>query len=389
MYQTLELIGMDHALIGTMVASRYQIQRLLAKGGMGRLYLAIQQPLGRKVVVKVMTPPEILNTDPVALQARFFREASACARLQHPNTVTLFDYGELTLPEAGKTFYMVMEYIDGHDLSVELTEHGRISPQRALRLGVQIAGSLQEAHGLGVVHRDLKPSNVMLIGGHDGDRVKVLDFGIAKLLAALDEGANVAELTRKGDVVGSPSYMSPEQVQHDQIDARSDIYSLGAMLFHLIAGRRPYRALSATMRMMAHVRRPTPSIRKVAGEDIHPAVDALLQRCMAKDPAERYPDAAALIEALNMVLVELRQPLPSALPLAAVPEEPPPAAVPTESMEPTLNLSADERVVSRPAVSLLWVALACGLLGFGLGLLILAAAGGLLYWLWPSLFSAL
>lgn len=383
MHQTLELIGMDHALIGTMVAGRYQVQRLLAKGGMGRLYLAIQQPLGRKVVVKVMTPPEILNTDPVALQARFFREASACARLQHPNTVTLFDYGEVTLPEAGKTFYMVMEYIEGHDLSVELSMHGRIPPQRALHIGAEVARSLQEAHELGVVHRDLKPSNVMLIGGHDGRRVKVLDFGIAKLLAALDEGANVAELTRKGDIVGSPSYMSPEQIQHGQIDARSDIYSLGAMLFHLIAGRRPYRAHSATMRMMAHIRRPTPSIRKVTKEDIHPAVDALLQRCMAKNPEERYPDAVALIRAIDACLVQLRAPPGVAAPLVELPPEV--ARVPAE---PTLNLQAEPPPAWSPA-GMVGVLLVCGLVGFLVGLVLLLAAAGLSYLLWPSLFAGL
>jgi serine/threonine-protein kinase len=317
------MIGMDRALIGTTLADRYEVQELIARGGMGRLYLAVQQPLGRTVVVKVMTPPQLGNTDTTALQARFFREAATCARLRHPNTVTLFDYGGLTLTDEGETFYMVMEHLDGRNLDEELQLRGRIDPPRALRIATQIARSLREAHDLGVVHRDLKPSNIMLIDGPDGEQVKVLDFGIAKVLSELDE-ESTEELTRKGDIVGSPSYMSPEQITHTTIDGRADIYSLGAMLFHLIAGRRPYQGRSATLRMMAHLHRPIPSIRAVAGQDIHPAVDALLQRCMAKDPDERYANVDALILALE----DARRRLGSSITLQpttqnARPEEPP------------------------------------------------------------------
>lgn len=298
MPQRPNVIGIDRALIGTTLAERYEIRELMACGGMGRLYLAVQQPLGRTVVVKVMTPPQCPSSDSTALQARFFREAATCARLRHPNTVTLFDYGELKLPEQDKTVFMVMEYIEGRTLSEELQAEGKLTPERALRIATQITRSLREAHGLGVVHRDLKPSNIMLIDGPDGEQVKVLDFGIAKVLSELDEDA-AEELTRKGDIVGSPSYMSPEQITNGNIDGRADIYSLGTMLFHLIAGQRPYSGRSATLRMMAHLHRPVPSIRSVAGADIHPAVDALIQRCMAKEPADRFVDVDALLLALS------------------------------------------------------------------------------------------
>lgn len=312
MTQPPQMIGMDQDLLGATLAGRYEVTALMAQGGMGRLYLATQQPLGRTVVVKVMTPAQLLNTDPAALQARFFREAATCARLRHPNTVTVFDYGELEL-SAGQTFFMVMEHLDGRTLAEELREKGRLAPARALWIGAQITRSLREAHAYGVVHRDLKPSNVMLVDGPDGEQVKVLDFGIAKLLSEPDEDEDTPsapELTRQGDVVGSPSYMSPEQVTHDDIGIRSDFYSLGAVLFHLIAGQRPFRARSATMRMMAHVHRPTPSLTEVLS-DVHPAIDALVQRCMAKDPADRYPTADALLAAIHEALALIGEPLPA------------------------------------------------------------------------------
>ncbi|MFT4978456.1 MAG: serine/threonine protein kinase [Myxococcota bacterium] len=295
MRQTPELIRMDRELIGTTLAGRYEVQTLLARGGMGRLYLALQQPLGRTVVIKVMTLPQILNTDAAALHARFFREAATCARLQHPNTVTLFDYGELRLDD-GKTFYMVMEHLQGHNLSEVLRAEGRMQPVRALQIGAEVCRSLREAHALGVVHRDLKPSNVMLLPDTEGERVKVLDFGIAKIIAGDD-----TEPTEPTDSAEELTKLA----MHGLIDARSDIYSLGAMLFHLISGRRPFRAHSATMRMLAHIHHPTPSIRAVTGEDIPLVVDTILQRCMAKDPDERYADADAMLAALRAALQEL------------------------------------------------------------------------------------
>lgn len=368
MPQTPQLIGMDRALIGTTLGGRYEIQRLMARGGMGRLYLAIQQPLGRAVVVKVMTPPQVLNTDPVALQTRFFREAATCARLQHPNTVTLFDYGELNLTETGETFYMVMEYIDGHNLDEELRTHGTIAPDRALNIAVQVARSLREAHGMGVVHRDLKPSNVMLTRGAEGEKVKVLDFGIAKVLSEVDEELT-EELTRQGDIVGSPSYMSPEQVTHSSIDGRSDIYSLGAMLFHLISGRRPFRGRNAAMRMMAHVHRPTPSLRDVTEGTVPVVVDRLVRRCMSKDPADRYQNVDELIIAFEEALTQLAE-----MDLAAV------RAVPEPPEDPTLFAAEQEEepTVEQPILRVMLFSSALGLLG-GLALIAVVIGG---VWMW-------
>jgi serine/threonine-protein kinase len=222
-------------LIGSSVLGRYRIVRLLAEGGMGRVYLA-EQSVGtvvRRVAIKVLRKQLGLDRH---LVARFSREAETLVRLTHPNTVQLFDFG--ALPDG--TLALVMEYVEGHSLAHELLR-GALSAPRAERVLSQVCGALQEAHAHGIVHRDLKPENLLIAErvGH-GDFIKVLDFGIAKV-SAEDASANT-KLTQMGMMIGTPPYMSPEQFSGEPVDARSDIYSLGVIAFELLTGKLPFAA---------------------------------------------------------------------------------------------------------------------------------------------------
>ncbi|MEY4515157.1 MAG: hypothetical protein RLZZ450_7279 [Pseudomonadota bacterium] len=222
-------------LIGSSVLGRYRIVRLLAEGGMGRVYLA-EQSVGtvvRRVAIKVLRKQLGLDKQ---LVARFSREAETLVRLTHPNTVQLFDFG--ALPDG--TLALVMEYVEGHSLARELAR-GALSVPRAERVLSQVCGALSEAHAHGIVHRDLKPENLLIAerAGH-GDFIKVLDFGIAKVSA--EDPSTSAKLTQQGMIIGTPPYMSPEQFSAEPIDARSDIYSLGVIAFELLTGKLPFDA---------------------------------------------------------------------------------------------------------------------------------------------------
>ena len=222
-------------LLGTSVLGRYRIVRMLAEGGMGRVYLA-EQAVGtvlRRVAIKVLRKQLGLDRQ---LVARFSREAETLVRLTHPNTVQLFDFG--ALPDG--TLALVMEYVEGHSLARELLK-GALSVPRAERVLTQVCGALHEAHAHGIVHRDLKPENLLIADrvGH-GDFIKVLDFGIAKVSA--EDPAASTKLTQQGMMIGTPPYMSPEQFSGEPVDARSDIYSLGVIAFELLTGKLPFDA---------------------------------------------------------------------------------------------------------------------------------------------------
>ncbi|MDQ3035183.1 MAG: protein kinase, partial [Myxococcota bacterium] len=233
----LEVDVQDNAdpLIGKVLMGRYRPTQLLGEGGMGRVYIA-EQKMGaatRKVAIKTLHPE--LSQDP-QIVARFHRESETVIELSHPNTIQFYDFGEL---ENG-TLFIVMEYIEGRALAAEM-EKGRIDVGRIDKILIQVCGSLHEAHGRGIVHRDLKPDNVLLTDrGGQTDFVKVLDFGIAKKDDAEDPSKQ--KLTKQGMVLGTPPYMSPEQFSGKLLDARSDIYSLGVMVYEMITGVLPFEA---------------------------------------------------------------------------------------------------------------------------------------------------
>jgi serine/threonine protein kinase len=284
----------DDPLLGAVVSDKYRVHSLVARGGMGRIYRAEQVPLGRVVALKVLTPRYATDSDP-QVQKRFLREAATCAKLTHPNTVTVFDYGHFNV-NGEESFFMVMEFVEGRTLARAIKEEGPIQPVRALKIAREICRSLKEAHKLGIVHRDLKPSNVMLTWGDEGEACKVLDFGIAK---TLQEGAAAENLTLEGNFLGSPRYMAPEQIRHLEVDGRADIYALGVVLFEMLTARAPFEGDAPVKTLMQHLTEPVPSMKKLSGVDVPAEVEQVVRKCMMKDPAERWPDVDALREALK------------------------------------------------------------------------------------------
>ncbi len=233
------------ALVGRSIGGKYRIESVLGRGGMGTIYVAEQQPLGRKVALKVLHPNlgGAGHEDP-EFAKRFLLEAATLSQLAHPNIVVVHDYG--SLEEDAASCFMVMELVDGQTIN-DVLRQGHFDPLRALRITREIARALRAAHNLGVVHRDLKPSNVMLCAGPEGESVKVLDFGLVKVVRDDSE-----ELTAEGRFLGSPRYMSPEQIQRLPMDGRSDLYSLGVILYRMLCGAVPFAGDQAVQTLMAH-----------------------------------------------------------------------------------------------------------------------------------------
>jgi len=280
-------------LRGVVLGERYRIVDLLASGGMGHIYRAVQLPLGRLVALKVLRPHTIRDArDPTAPQ-RFLREAATLARLSHPNTVTIYDYGE-TEVHGVPTFYMAMELVPGLPLHVVMHDEGAFEEERALRIVWEVARAMRQAHRESVVHRDLKPSNIMLTRTDQGESVKVLDFGIAKLLTE-----DFESLTLDNRVVGSPRYMSPEQILQQEVDGRADIYALGVVLFEMLTGQPPFHGGGASETMIAHVKHPVPCLRGPGGCKFTTTTESIVRRCLAKDPDDRYQDVSELMFAIR------------------------------------------------------------------------------------------
>lgn len=279
-------------LVGTTVAGKYRVLALVARGGMGRIYRAEQVPLGREVALKLLTRPLLgSSVDDLAMEKRFLREAATCARLHHPNTVNVFDYGSLDLG-GDPTFYMIMEFLHGRTLAQALRQDGPFAATRVARIAYEIARSLREAHAAGVVHRDLKPSNVMLVPGDEGEAVKVLDFGVAKVVA---EGTEA--LTTDGSFVGSPRYTAPEQVRQEDVDGRADLYALGVVMWELLTGAPPFSSAEAVRTLLMHLNDPLPPF--APAHPVPPALEAIVRCLLEKAPGARFADAEALVVALR------------------------------------------------------------------------------------------
>lgn len=266
----------------------YRLSHKLGEGGMGEVWRAEHRLLKRPCAVKFVRPE--LAADP-AVASRFAREVHAVTGLTHPNTVRVYDYGRA----ADGAFYYVMEYLPGPTLDRLIRDRGPLPPGRAVYLLRQVCGALAEAHAAGLIHRDLKPGNVLVtsIGGQQ-DVAKLLDFGLVHDLAVSDDD----RLTRAGSVLGTPAYMCPEQAAGEAaIDARGDVYSLGAVAFFAVTGRPPFDAPTVGKLLAAHLTQTPPR----AG-DVNPAVPAdlstVIERCLAKEPGERFPSVADLDRAL-------------------------------------------------------------------------------------------
>lgn len=288
--------GAPDPLIGRVIADRFKIRSLIARGGMGKVYLAEQAPLGRLCAVKILNANYTGDGDP-EFQRRFFREARITSQITHPNSVTIFDYGKTD----DDVFYMAMEYLEGRTLYQALRENGPMAEDRVGRIGAQLCRALREAHALGVVHRDLKPANIFLTNhgevSGDGDFVKVLDFGLVKHLSERPE----EQLTQTGLFMGSPKYMAPEQIQGGHVDARTDVYSLGIILYEMLAGKVPFERPTSVNILMAHVAEPPPAMREVNPNLVcSPAFEELVMRCIAKDPAERFASMDEVLYAIRL-----------------------------------------------------------------------------------------
>jgi eukaryotic-like serine/threonine-protein kinase len=268
---------------------QYRLKERLGAGGMGEVYLAEHLLLRRPCAVKLIRPDQAGNA--TNLQ-RFEREVRAMATLTHWNTVEVFDYGHAQ----DGTFYYVMEYLPGLNLDTLVARYGPLPPERAIHFLRQVCRALREAHGVGLLHRDVKPSNVIACErGGVYDVAKLLDFGLVQDLGL---GVDSDKLTLKGTILGSPPYVSPEQAKgKSDLDSRSDIYSLGGVAYYLLTGQPPFVRENALQMLLAHAHEPV-----VPPIDLNPAVPSDLQavvlRCLEKDPERRYPDAAALERAL-------------------------------------------------------------------------------------------
>jgi eukaryotic-like serine/threonine-protein kinase len=261
------------------LGDRYRLGERIADGGMGSVYRAVDESLGRPVAVKVLRRE--LADDPTFLE-RFRREARAAAAVSSPGVAGVYDYGELD----GRAF-IVMELVEGETLAERIAARGRLPWPEAFALAEQVARALDAAHAHGLVHRDVKPGNV-LIG--PGGRAKVTDFGIAKTAAS-------ATLTRTGMVLGSANYVAPEQARGDDVGPAADQYSLGCLLFEVVTGRTPYDGATAVAIATQHVSAPVPDPRQDRPDLPAPAA-ALIRRALAKDPSARFPSATAMADAL-------------------------------------------------------------------------------------------
>ncbi|HKY43721.1 MAG TPA: protein kinase [Pyrinomonadaceae bacterium] len=277
------------SLIGTTLAGKYRIDARLNEGGMGTVYRGCHVLMDKTVAIKVLRPSLAADEKIVA---RFSREARAASRITHPNALSVTDFGE---DESGHVF-IVMEFLSGRTLKQLIHDEGPLPLQRVVDITRQIVDALNAAHSQGVVHRDLKSDNIMLLDTMIGDHAKVLDFGIAKINES--EGVTDTNLTAPNLVIGTPQYMSPEQCAQDaEIDARSDIYSLGVILYEMLVGHVPFSGDSPTMVMMKHLQEPVPSVLDERN-DIPPAVGRVVARAMAKVRDNRYQNVAELIEDL-------------------------------------------------------------------------------------------
>ncbi|MGH7676685.1 MAG: serine/threonine-protein kinase, partial [Gemmatimonadales bacterium] len=282
--QTLRASSPSADLVGQVIADRYHVVRKLGEGGMGQVFLAEHVKMGRQSAIKVMNPAMVHDPDAVA---RFNREAANASRISHSNVCAVYDFGET----ADGLIYLAMEYIDGVPLSSVLEREGALPVRRAVDLGLQVADALQAAHDLGIVHRDLKPDNIMLTRGRAGQEVvKVVDFGIAK---AVSGDAGGQKVTKTGLVIGTPEFMSPEQLAGDPVDGRSDLYSLALVLYRAVTGRLPFEGDTIQETMVKRLTDEPRSLAQARPDlPFPPGLQGCFDHALARLPGERYQSVA-------------------------------------------------------------------------------------------------
>jgi serine/threonine-protein kinase len=319
-------------MIGRLISGRYRIIAPLGDGGMATIWRAIDEQLDREVAVKLLRPQ--FSADP-GFAARFKQEARAAGGLSHPNIVGVYDYG--TDGTDGDQ-YIVMELVEGRDLSAILRERGSLSVDDAVRIAIGVASALEVAHRKGIVHRDVKPGNILITDGGD---VKVTDFGIARAVAE-------ASMTVTGTTLGSVHYFSPEQARGDEVTGASDVYALAIVLYEMLTGRRPFEGDSAAAVALKRLNED-PRPPSELGHAIPPGLEAIVMRALAREAPERFPDAGAFAEALRV----WRRDPDAARPIAAgavppVPAATPPAGEPTVYVPPRVTRPADRVPVAPP-----------------------------------------
>ncbi len=294
---------------GAIIDGRYRLTEKLGEGGMGTVYKVEHVRMGKVLALKVLRPEIAIDKK---IKQRFHQEARLVSKLSHPNTIQVFDFGEL---EDG-SLYIAMEYLSGRDLAWTLRSHGSLPERRAISIGSQVLASLAEAHEHNIIHRDIKPANIMLLKGKAGeDRVKVLDFGIAKLT----EDEQRKHITGVADFLGTPAYMSPEQAKGEVLDARSDLYSVGAMLFELLTGRGPFVGPTALSIITKHMTESAPRFADVAPEkSLSHGLEQVVRKALGKDRKERFANAEQMREALECVRSE---PAPAKHYFTPIPDE--------------------------------------------------------------------
>lgn len=295
--ERLMLVSTEQNFIGQTLDGKYRLIAKLGEGGMGSVYLGVQSQIEREVAVKILRSEFKVN--PTAVK-RFLREARAASKLSHPNSITVYDFGQAMSGD----LYIVMERLTGCSLADVLDDVGQMPVERAVHILVQICDSLTEAHRIGITHRDLKPENIHIEQkAGNPDFVKVLDFGIAKMRAD-NEDTNKA--TQTGMICGTPSYMSPEQAMGRELDGRSDLYALGILLYEMLTNQRPFEGDAAMEVMLKHINEPPPDIFQRTGVRVPVGIQDLIEKLLAKDPARRPPNCE---EVKRLLLQGLKTPL--------------------------------------------------------------------------------